>query len=295
MNIFNTCQEAIDYCMSKEYFAIAHLYSDEKPKGIHIHDCYELYYSVSGASQFLIDKQFYPVEPGDAFFINQFESHCLTQVDATTHERILVLIAPAFLKAISTESTDLDACFRDHPPGRSHRIPLSGEEQKRFLFYIDNMKSVGSFASDIMERSLFSLFMVYMTKRYLKFIRHRSVPLNVSGKSHGVKVDGILSYINQHLDGPISLEQIAEEFHLSPSYVCRVFKAATGSTINQYATAKRITQAKLLLTEGCSVTEAAERCGFENYSNFFKAFTKATSISPKKYVQFVIHRELTEG
>jgi AraC-like DNA-binding protein len=33
------------------------------------------------------------------------------------------------------------------------------------------------------------------------------------------------------------------------------------------------------------VTEAYEKSGFTDYSNFFKAFTKAVGISPKKYAQ----------
>lgn len=299
VKIFNNCAEATQACLSSNYFSIAHLYKDEPPKGIHTHNCYELYYSVSGAKQFFIDNQFYPVEPGNAFFINQFESHCLTQIDKDSHERILILISPSYLKSISTDATDLDACFREHPSGQSHRVALDSEAQKRFLFYIDNLKEISNFGSDIMERSTFALLMVYMTKRYLKFVRHRSVPqfsLPASdAASHNVKVAGILSYINQNLNRPISLEQIAGQFHLSPSYICRIFKDATGDTVNKYITTQRILQAKVLLTEGHSVTEAAERCGFENYSTFFRAFTKVTGISPKNYVQFSTHRELTGG
>ena len=37
---------------------------------------------------------------------------------------------------------------------------------------------------------------------------------------------------------------------------------------------------------GYSVTEACEMCGFNDYSNYLKAFTKAVGISPKKYAQF---------
>lgn len=57
-------------------------------------------------------------------------------------------------------------------------------------------------------------------------------------------------------------------------------------TINKYITAKRITLSKSLLSEGCSVSETCEKCGFNDYSNFLKAFTKAVGISPKKYAQF---------
>ena len=54
---------------------------------MHIHDCYELYYSISGGRQFLIDNRFYAIAPGDLFIINQYESHKLTQIDNHVHER----------------------------------------------------------------------------------------------------------------------------------------------------------------------------------------------------------------
>lgn len=297
MKIFDSCEKAVASCISNNYFSVSRLFSNEKPDGIHMHDCYELYYSVSGGKQFLIDNQLYPIEPGDAFFINQFESHCLTSVDSAAHERILIHISPDYLKSISTEATDLDKCFRDHSQKYSHRIHLLPEEQKRFLFYIDTLKESCNFGADIMERSSFSLLMVYMTKRYLKYMQYHGVartspPDQADG--HSVQVHGIISYINQHLGEPVSLEQIAGQFHLSPSYVCRVFKAATGTTINQYVTSKRLVHAKQLLIEGYSAADAAELCGFGDYSNFFRAFTKATNISPQKYVQFITRRDVTE-
>jgi hypothetical protein len=33
---------------------------------MHIHDCYELYYSISGGKQFLIDCTCYQMGPGDS-------------------------------------------------------------------------------------------------------------------------------------------------------------------------------------------------------------------------------------
>ena len=74
---------------------------------------------------------------------------------------------------------------------------------------------------------------------------------------------------------------LAASFFLSESYICRIFKQATGTTINQYITAKRISRAKILLAEGRTVTEACSLCGFGDYSNFLKSFTRAVGISPK--------------
>ena len=46
---------------------ISHLYNDEKAMDMHIHDCYEIYYSISGGKQFLIDNYFYDISDGDIF------------------------------------------------------------------------------------------------------------------------------------------------------------------------------------------------------------------------------------
>ena len=72
MEEFSSCKTAIERCLSTKAFAIAHLYQEEKAMDMHIHDCYELYYSISGGKQFLIDNRFYAIAPGDLFIINQY-------------------------------------------------------------------------------------------------------------------------------------------------------------------------------------------------------------------------------
>ena len=119
--------------------------------------------------------------------------------------------------------------------------------------------------------------MQYYDYRYVNFVK--------TSKYH-TQVDEILSYINSHIKDPLALEDLSAHFYMSSSYICRIFKAATGTTINKYITAKRLTLSKSLLSQGYSVTEACEMCGFNDYSNFLKAFTKAVGISPKKYAQF---------
>ena len=112
---------------------------------------------------------------------------------------------------------------------------------------------------------------------------NNEVPEATAEFKYNHQVDDILSYINNNIANPLSTTQLAEAFYLSESYICRIFKAATGTTINKYITARRISIAKSLLNNGASVAEAFEKSGFTDYSNFFKAFTKAVGVSPKKY------------
>ena len=131
MNSCTTCKEAIAHCMSTHTFAFAHLYGDEKIMDLHIHNCCEVYYSISGGKQFLIDHCLYDIRPGDLFLINQFESHHLTQIDQQTHERIILSIDPEYLSKLSTGATDLGLCFSFRDTRMPHQIHLSPKEQNQ--------------------------------------------------------------------------------------------------------------------------------------------------------------------
>lgn len=279
MTVFTSCEQAIHACLQQQTFSVAHLYSGEKTMDMHIHDCYEIYYSISGGKQFLIDNRVYSVAPGDLFIINQFESHRLSDVDSNTHERIILNIHPNYVKLLSTELTDLDECFSKHPSSFQHKISLSKEQQSRFLYQIDKLASADGYGRDIIQRATI-LEILVMINRLSTCNASDNTVFNYK-LDH--QVDGILTYINQNLSAPVTIQALAERFYMSPSYLCRIFKKTTGTTVGKYINARRITIARALLSEGSSVTQAYERSGFTDYSSFFKTFTKVVGVSPKKY------------
>ncbi|MFT4145064.1 MAG: AraC family transcriptional regulator [Mobilitalea sp.] len=283
MKQLNSCKAAMDSCIHNQTFAFARLYNDEKTMGMHIHDCYEIYFSISGGKQFLIDNRFYSIQPGDVFFVNQYESHHLTQINQEIHERIVLSIHPEYLKKLSTPDTDLSYCFFYRNPAGGHKLSLNAEEQKRFHYYIHMLCDSGGYGKDLLEQATFIELMVFLNRVFHKKLFKDFQEDRTSGHP---QVDNILSYINQNIRNTLTIEELSEQFYLSDSYLCRIFKSATGTTINKYIVAKRITLAKSLLSEGSTVKEACEECGFNDYSNFLKSFTKAVGISPKKYAQF---------
>lgn len=284
MEELTSCKTAIENCQSTKTFAVAHLYKEEKAMDMHIHDCYELYYSISGGKQFLIDNRFYSIAPGDLFIINQYESHKLTQIDNQLHERIVFSIHPDYTKRLSTAETDLDACFSRRDASFRHKLSLSREQQKRFLYYINKITSANGYAHDIVEQAAFMELLVMINS-----LSSTNVPDTAKMEyKYNHQVDDILVFINQNILHPVTVEQLAEHFFLSESYICRIFKQATGTTIGKYISARRISIAKAALSEGASVSEAFEKSGFGDYSSFFKSFTKAVGVSPKKYANLCV-------
>ena len=199
------------------------------------------------------------------------------------HERIIICIHPDYLKEISTAKTDLSYCFTERNQVFNHRISLNKEQQHRFLYFIGKITTSNKFGSDIIEQVAFMEMMVMVNSL---FLNNHSAGVADSNFQYNQQVQEILSYINQHITEAITVEQLAEQFYLSTSYICRIFKATTGTTINKYINARRITIAKSLLSMDLGVSEVCEKCGFNDYSNFLKAFTKAVGISPKKYAQY---------
>ncbi|WP_099469092.1 helix-turn-helix domain-containing protein [Konateibacter massiliensis] len=280
---FTSCRKAIADCLQNKRFAIAHLYNEEKPMAMHIHDCYEIYYSISGGKRFLIDNKYYEIRPGDLFVINQYESHYIDQIDSMVHERIIISIHPDYMKQLSTTTTNLDYCFSHRSSDFIHRIELTKEQQQRFIYYVHKIASLSGFGSDVLEQTAFSELLVMINSQ---FRVQCDLEESKDSYQYNSQVAEILEYINKNINNELTIKSLADNFYLSESYICRIFKAETGTTINKYLTARRISIAKSLLDVGLSVTEVCEKSGFHDYSNFLKAFTKAVGISPKKYSQY---------
>ncbi len=272
-----SCHEAIDRCIATRRFAIAHLLQEEKTMAMHIHDCYELYYSISGGKQFLIDSTCYQMGPGDLFLINNYESHCVSRLDDDRHERIVISIHPEYVKALSSPDTDLNQCFRRREGHPLRKLSLAPENQSRFLYLNHKLQEVKGYGADLMENALFTELLVLVNRLYgageEKAPEYRYHPV----------VEKIIAYINAHIGERITLSVLAGSMFLSQAYICRIFKAETGTSINKYITARRISIAKARLGTGLSVAEACEQSGFNDYTNFVTLFTRMVGITPKQY------------
>lgn len=102
-------------------------------------------------------------------------------------------------------------------------------------------------------------------------------------KRIGVIEDALL-YISEHVDGTLSLEELARHVSLSPFYFSRLFKKETGYTPHEYVMRARVDRAKYLLKASMlPLKEIAFCCGFSNECNFSTAFKKISGDTPRLY------------
>ena len=105
-------------------------------------------------------------------------------------------------------------------------------------------------------------------------------------------ITGIIRYLQEHLDKEISLNILADEFHLSSQYISQLFKSEIGVNFLAYLTSIRMERAKkLLLTTSLSIGEISEKCGYADYRVFTKAFKKEEGSTPSQYRRNFLEKE----
>ena len=78
----------------------------------------------------------------------------------------------------------------------------------------------------------------------------------------------------------VTTERLAKRLSLEKSYFIRTFSAAMGISPMKYIRSVRVAQGKLLIQNGASIAEAAERCGYSSPSAFYNATVAELGISP---------------
>lgn len=90
----------------------------------------------------------------------------------------------------------------------------------------------------------------------------------------------IIDYVNENLFSDLSLASLSEALHISPSQINRTFKRLMGTSVYHYILSKRLVAAQMLITNGESATVASQKCGFRDYSSFYRLYKKHFGTAP---------------
>ena len=101
-----------------------------------------------------------------------------------------------------------------------------------------------------------------------------------------------ISYISDHLNEPIMMNEMAALCHLSPTYFSRIFHRDVGESFTTYVSRKKVEVAKHMLRDtNKSVSQIAYDLGYLNTSHFIAIFKKFVGTSPLIYRQYKYEKE----
>lgn len=271
---------------NNSYELMHYLNKDFKTVNLHSHDFYELYFFISGNASYIIENGHYRLKSGDILLISPNNLHQLDINDTLeTYERIVLWLNPRYVARLSSQNTNLALCFDLCNQGKNFLIRDNtlSEEIKFALFSLYNRPD--DFGKDIFAEIQIKNILLKLCL-YLSDEKKEKTK-NLYTKKTNPMISKVIEFIDNNLEKPLTLENIAEVAIVNKFYLSRLFKEETNTTLHQYILKKRLVLAKKLLEQNYPVIELYLKCGFNDYSHFFRAFKNEFGITPKKYLTLI--------
>lgn len=246
----------------------------------HYHDFNKIVILILGNVIYNIEGKSYKLMPWDILFVPCNQVHKPIIEPGEEYERIVIWINDAFLKEHSNAENDLLTCFNLARENR-HLLRVCKESInsiKSILSKIEAEVNNVQFGSYILCNALFVELMVYINRFQIRPDQHVEIEVK-----YDEQIQKVIQYINSNLGSDLSIDTLAKKFYINKYYLMHKFKANTGCSIHSYVNNKRIQKCAAYIIDGKSPAEAASECGFNDYSNFARAFSKILGISPGKY------------
>lgn len=266
---------------SKEGFSVSHRIGAETNErvihALHSHLTYEIIYYMAGEASFQIEAESYNSSPGDLILINRQAFHRIFNL-SEKYERAVIQI-DCRLGSLFGNDINLFKFFSNASKAGSCIIRKEIIEKNNLDTRIKYLLELC--ADDNPENSLrLACNLMLLLLDIGTLIDNTTEPQN---KPVDKFINGAIEYISGNLHSDFSLGDIAKSIYISKFYLCRLFKEKTGISIKSYIQIKRVYEAHSLITQGEPSGSASLKVGFNNYSNFYKAYKKIIGRNPKSY------------
>ena len=243
---------------------------------IHTHDMVEIYYFISGVCKYLVEGNEWLLKPGDIMLMRPSETHKLCVIDDAPYERITLNLSLRYLSELDPSGL-LGRPFFDRKLGRMNqyrREHFGSDLYSTCLSALDEPSPIGV---ELELRSRILLLLCEIDKAY-----DARIALGEEEETqHNRTAARMISYINRNLAEPLSLDVLSRHFFLSKSQLSRLFRQATGTTVWEYITTKRLLAARARIRAGENAGTVAAAVGFREYSTFYRMYKARFGVSPK--------------
>lgn len=231
----------------------------------HTHGHYEVFLFIGGNASFNIEGNVFRLSPYDILVIPPHHYHCLIVNSLVPYER--------FVLEIPDGRIEHDWCKLFLKPSvfslsEDHALISCFQRLERY-FSLLSYPDFGKMCEHLVQETLLLL--------------KAAVGADTAGHSYDPLTKRILSYINEHIEEPLSARSVADSFFLSPSHIQNVFYQNMKIGIKSYIVQKKMLRAKELLQSGKKPCEVAAQLGYGDYATFFKAFRKEYGTAPKSF------------
>lgn len=107
---------------------------------------------------------------------------------------------------------------------------------------------------------------------------------NYKLKNYSTLVRKVVDYINLNLINDLSVQNLADLFYVSPTYLTRIFKKEVNYSIVEYINKQKIRRSTLLLKDSnLPINQISQIVGINDFNYFSRLFKKHMNKTPSQY------------
>lgn len=255
----------------------------------HFHNSYEIGFFTKADIKIFVKDHTYHLEDGDLLLINSNDFHRITYSQTNEYMRYVINFSRDFIQpslALYGLEEDLLSIFNLE----NRQISTTFAQQKKIAKHMSEMDAIYKQAQGKISKLTSALLisqLILLLSTIKKLALSTVQPREINKIQNDIQT--IIQYIDANFSNSLTLEEIANQVHLSKCHVSHIFKQQIGATIFDYLQYRRILQAQKLLLEKphYTVTRICYQCGFNNIQHFYRVFKKYTNTTPKVYTQRV--------
>lgn len=258
---------------------------------LHRHDEIQVTWIQKGEGTLVVDNNMHPFGPNQIYLIGANQPHVFKSDP--------IYFAPKSLRKVQALTIHFN------PRGKLHGLfeleemkPIQSFLQKRDKGLMipethvsdvaHKMQIVSKYTGAEQMIAFIDLLRQFRNTPNLKELSSVSC-LNTVSEHDGIRLSHIYNFIMVNYAQQITLEDVAQEAHMSPQAFCRYFKKRTLNTFVTFLNEVRVNEAcKKLITgdfDSVSISSVAYNCGFNTITNFNRVFKSIIGKSPTEYLE----------
>lgn len=246
-------------------------------KGAHSHSWYEIFCLQSGHCELTIGDIVWQCEPGSVAIIAPDVPHKTYYVGDVECTRVNLEFTADYIEHINN-SPKLSMSFNTVINGVSQLFDNDFIAINRYFNDLVEEQGSTDIYSDYIRKSILTQLLARIMRNFEK------APDAKEQRPTDNIIQLALLYMEKNYNKNITLNMLAQMYHLNDSYFSKKFKTVCGTGFKEYLTNLRIIHSeRLLLETSKSITEISFLCGFESSNYFGDAFRKKNKVSPSQF------------
>lgn len=240
----------------------------------HWHRCIEIIVPILNGAEIWTENEIHRIFPGNFFLSNSQEEHlCRDIYPYLEYQGYIIQINYSFLKS---HCLNFDDRFFEND------LPLEIKEKiyHEILDLIEANNLQTDYANLVLESHLLSLLALLMQHSSKKETPLKKV------------VPEIIGYVSDNFNMPLTVQEIADHFHISYSQLEKIFKKYFGMSVKEYISSIRLKNAVYqLLNTNDNMTQITYENGFANMKSFYKTFKNTYHATPLEFKRMMNERK----